>query len=227
MRAHSIRGSALALALGLAAVDAVADLYPSPVAVIETTMGTISIELYDAQRPVTVTNFVRYVNEGFYDGDDGLGATIFHRVVHDFVIQGGGHTADLSHKTTHDPIPLENDAQLHNVRGTVGMARYSDPDSATSQFFINTVDNSDWLDWGSPTYPGYAVFGVVIAGMDVVDAIAQVPVHDENGFNDVPIADIVITNAYIVPEPAAAWGLLALALAARFRAPCGRVRRLT
>ena len=127
-------------------------------------MGTIGIELDDAKAPATVANFVRYATEGHYDG------TIFHRVIDGFMIQGGGVTRDMNQKKTHEPVRNEAMNGLKNKRGTIAMARTMVVDSATSQFFINLVDN-DFLDFQSPTPQGfgYAVFGKVVAGMEVVD----------------------------------------------------------
>lgn len=137
-----------------------------PQVLVNTSYGPFTIELHPEQAPTTVGNFLTYVDEGFYAG------TIFHRVVEDFVIQGGGFTTGLEARSTHDPIVLESDNGLSNLRGTVAMARTSTPDSATSQFYVNTVDNTG-LDYQSADSPGYAVFGSVTDGMTVVDAIAN------------------------------------------------------
>ncbi len=169
---------------------------PAPRVVLETTLGQIIIELYEADAPIAVANFLAYVDEGFYDGGDELGSTIFHRVAvvpDPFVIQGGGYTLDLTQKETHDPITNEADNGRSNLRGTVAMARTSDPDSATSQFFINLVDN-EFLDY-SETSAGYAVFGAVAEGMDVVDAIAAVETMAVPPLTDVPVTPVVITSA--------------------------------
>ena len=153
----------------------------------QTTMGDIVIELYEDDAPTTTANFLAYVDQGFYDGDDGLGATVVHRVVPDFVVQGGGYTAGGTQKTTLAPIPLELDANLSNVRGTVAMARTTVPDSATSQWFVNLVDNPALdRDGGNG---GYAVFGEVVVGMDVVDAIAAVELSGSE-----PVTDIIIED---------------------------------
>jgi cyclophilin family peptidyl-prolyl cis-trans isomerase len=140
-------------------------------AVIETTMGDITIALDPEQAPVTVDNFTKYVRSGFYNG------TIFHRVIENFMIQGGGYTRDLNQKTPlYPPIKLEARNGLKNLRGTVAMARTRTPDSATCQFFINLADNPV-LDYNETTNPvGYAVFGRVVEGMDVVDKIGKVKV---------------------------------------------------
>jgi cyclophilin family peptidyl-prolyl cis-trans isomerase len=154
-----------------------------------TTLGTVVLELDAEAAPVTAANFLQYVDDGFYDGDDGLGATTFHRVIPGFMAQGGGRTTSTN-KDTRDPIVNESDNGLSNLRGTIAMARTDDPDSATSQFFINVVDNTQ-LDIDGLYPPGYAVFGSVISGMDVVDEIVAVP---RNG-NDVPETPIEITDA--------------------------------
>ncbi len=153
-------------------------------------MGTLMIELFPEQSPVTVDNFLAYIADGFYDGTDGAGATIFHRVIPGFVIQGGGLTEDLAGKATMPPIVNEFETSgLTNDRGTLSMARTSDPDSATSQFFINLVDNA-----GLDTLPGYAVFAQVTEGMDIVDAIAAVETGTVGQFEDVPTEAIIITS---------------------------------
>lgn len=163
-----------------------------PQVVFETTLGTIVIELSEDLAPVTAANFIAYVESGFYDGADGLGATTVHRVVPGFVIQGGGLTEDLQTKATMAPIVNEFGNGLLNLRGTISMARTMDPDSATSQFFINLVDN-DGLD----VPPGYAVFGEVVQGLEVVDAIAAVVTEDMGIYEDVPVDPIIITSASV------------------------------
>jgi peptidyl-prolyl cis-trans isomerase A (cyclophilin A) len=157
---------------------------------LETTLGVIVLELDDVAAPVTTANFFTYLDGGFFDGTDGNGATIFHRVVPGFVVQGGGLTEALETKTTLPPIINESGNGLANVRGAVAMARTKAADSATSQFFINLVDNG-FLD--DP--PGYAVFGHVIEGMDVVDAIAAVPTETVGDFEGVPVDPIVVLSA--------------------------------
>lgn len=161
-----------------------------PVVTFETTMGSIVIQLDDVAAPITTANFLAYVESGFYDGSDGAGATVFHRVIPGFVIQGGGLTETLETKTTMAPIVNEFGNGLTNLRGTISMARTSDPDSATSQFFINLVDNTS-LD--EP--PGYAVFGEVVEGMEVVDAIAGVQTTSMPPYDDVPVEPIIVTSA--------------------------------
>ncbi|MBN1175262.1 peptidyl-prolyl cis-trans isomerase [Candidatus Woesearchaeota archaeon] len=151
---------------------------------IETSMGNIEVELNETAAPITVANFLSYVDEGFYDG------LIFHRVIDGFMIQGGGITPDGKQKTTKAPIVLESGNGLKNDRGTIAMARTSDPNSATSQFFINTVDN-DFLNKGARD-DGYAVFGKVVRGMDVVDKIEKVPTMANP--QDWPVDEVTIIS---------------------------------
>ena len=162
---------------------------------LETTMGTIVLELDSERAPVTVENFLTYVNDGFYDG------TIFHRVIDGFMIQGGGYTADFSRKQTRAPIKNEADNGLKNTRGSIAMARTRDPHSASAQFFINVVDNGA-LDHTAPDARGwgYAVFGQVVEGMDVVDKIRGQSTGVQAGFRDVPKKTITITRA-VVEKP--------------------------
>jgi cyclophilin family peptidyl-prolyl cis-trans isomerase len=155
---------------------------------LETSLGKIVIELDPEKAPKTVENFLGYVKSGFYDG------TIFHRVIPGFMIQGGGFTPDMQQKKTQPPIPNEADNGLKNKRGTLSMARTNVVDSATAQFFVNLVDN-DFLDHTGPSNYGYAVFGKVTSGMDVVDKIAQVATTNRAGHQNVPAADVVITRA--------------------------------
>lgn len=155
---------------------------------VETTAGAMVFELDLVAAPVTAANFLTYVDEGFFDGADGLGATTFHRVIAGFMIQGGGYTETGAAKSTHEAIPLESENGLSNLRGTIAMARTNDPDSATTQFFVNVVDNL-FLDYENARNPGYAVFGEVVEGMDAADAIAAVPVDS----SDEPLTPIVIT----------------------------------
>jgi len=160
-----------------------------PQVVLNTNKGTIVIELYPDRAPVTVENFLRYVNEGFYAG------TVFHRVIPGFMIQGGGFTADMQQKPTYEPIRNEAGNGLRNQRGTVAMARTNDVDSATAQFFINLVDNS-FLN-GNGRTGGYAVFGRVIEGMDVVDEIAFVSTAKSGPHDDVPVEPVIIESAVV------------------------------
>lgn len=158
------------------------------IVVLETTMGNIEIELDKTNAPITVENFLSYVKEGHYDG------TVFHRVISSFMIQGGGFTADGNQKKTHAPIKLESQNGLNNTRGTIAMARTSVPNSATSQFFINVADN-DILNY-APGNDGYAVFGKVVAGMDVVKKIKTVPTGS-SPMPDWPVENVVINKAYV------------------------------
>ena len=161
-------------------------------ATIETTMGTISLELDEAKAPATVKNFVEYANSGHYDG------TIFHRVIDGFMIQGGGFTKSMDQKPTREPIMNEAMNGLKNLRGTIAMARTMVVDSATSQFFINLVDNA-FLDFTNPTPQGfgYAGFGKVTDGMDVVDAIAKVKTGFSGPHQNVPEEPVVIRKVKI------------------------------
>jgi peptidyl-prolyl cis-trans isomerase A (cyclophilin A) len=159
----------------------------NPVAVISTTMGDISVELFKDRAPVSVENFLRYAAEGFYSG------TIFHRVVRNFVIQGGGYTEGMKEKPTHDPIQNEATNGLRNVRGTLSMARTRVLRSATSQFYINVADNTALDHRGyAPDDFGYAVFGRVLSGMEVADKIAEVPTKAENPIDPVTITGVTI-----------------------------------
>lgn len=155
-----------------------------------TSQGEFTLELRPDVAPKTVENFLEYVRDGFYEG------TVFHRVIPGFMIQGGGFTPELSRKATRDPIVNEASPDLPNQRGTVAMARTSNPDSATSQFFINVVDN-DFLNAGVRG-PGYAVFGQVTDGMEVVDAIAGVETGYARGMRDVPREPVIIQSATVV-----------------------------
>ncbi|MCQ2379508.1 MAG: peptidyl-prolyl cis-trans isomerase [Victivallaceae bacterium] len=159
---------------------------------LKTNFGDITIELFEQDAPVTVKNFIGYVERGFYDG------TIFHRVIPGFMIQGGGFNENMVQKPTEPPIVNEATNQVSNKRGTIAMARTSVVDSATCQFFINLVDN-DFLDFKAPIpqYYGYCVFGKVTAGMDVVDRIAQVVTGRRGPHDDVPNESVVITKAEI------------------------------
>jgi cyclophilin family peptidyl-prolyl cis-trans isomerase len=153
----------------------------------ETSHGPFTVELFPKEAPVSVENFLRYVDDGFFDG------TIFHRIVPGFVLQGGGLTADFANKKTRAPISNEAKNGLKNARGTLSMARTSDINSATSQFFVNLVDNA-FLDHGTRDY-GYAVFGRVSDGMDVIDKIARVKTGRRSGYTDAPLEDAIILSA--------------------------------
>lgn len=156
---------------------------------LNTSAGDIVVELDAAKAPKTVENFVQYVKAGHYDG------TLFHRVIPSFMIQGGGMTADMKERPTRAPIPLESRNGLGNARGTLAMARTGNPNSATSQFFINVQDNDRLNAANSPDGNGYAVFGKVVAGMDVVDKIREVPTGSKGGHNDVPSMPVTIIKA--------------------------------
>lgn len=163
-----------------------------PVVVMETSSGNIEIELDEAKAPISVKNFLSYVNAGHYNG------TIFHRVIKDFMIQGGGFSAGMSEKPSQAPIKNEAGNGLKNLRGTLAMARTGIVDSATAQFFINVVDNG-FLDHRdeTPRGFGYAVFGKVISGMDAVDKIRAVKTGMKNGMGDVPLETVEIKKAYV------------------------------
>ena len=170
-----------------------ADGAAAPQVQLETSMGNIVIELNRDKAPETVANFIGYVEDGSYDG------TIFHRVIENFMVQGGGFDQDFQQKQTKAPVQNEADNGLSNKRGAVAMARTNDPHSATAQFFINTVDN-DFLDFKgkTPSGWGYAVFGEVIEGMDVVDKIREVETTMRGPHQDVPAEDIVIIKASVL-----------------------------
>ena len=176
----------LCVALTAGAADKSGD---NPRVVLDTTKGEIVIELYLQKAPETVVNFLSYVDAKFYDG------TIFHRVIPKFMIQGGGFTADMQRKPGKGPIKNEADKGLKNERGTIAMARTGDPHSATAQFFINTVNN-DFLNHKNKTQQGwgYAAFGRVIKGMDVIDAISAVKTTRYKQFRDVPAEAVVIKS---------------------------------
>lgn len=159
----------------------------NPHVLLNTSMGEIEIELEAEKAPISVKNFLEYVDSGFYDD------TVFHRVIPGFMVQGGGFNDGLGQKPTRDPIKNEADNGLHNVRGTLAMARTQNVNSATSQFFINHRDNS-FLDHGGRDF-GYAVFGKVVRGMDVVDQIAQVPTGNRSMMQNVPLTPVKIISA--------------------------------
>jgi peptidyl-prolyl cis-trans isomerase B (cyclophilin B) len=165
----------------------------NPKVEMETSKGKIVIELYPEKAPDTVKNFLNYVDTKFYDG------TIFHRVIPNFMIQGGGFTADMKRKSAGEPIKNEADNGLKNDRGTIAMARTNDPHSATAQFFINTVNN-DFLNHKSKTNQGwgYVVFGKVVSGMDVVDAISSVKTVTRGMYRDVPAEIIEIRSTVVL-----------------------------
>jgi cyclophilin family peptidyl-prolyl cis-trans isomerase len=176
------------LAIGILILPISALAADKPVVVLETNFGNIEISLNEKRAPITVANFLSYVDEGFYDN------TIFHRVIPNFMIQTGGFDKNMQEKANKAPIKNESANRLHNDRYTVAMARTNDPDSATSQFFINVRTNSS-LDF-SRSKPGYAVFGDVTAGKDVVYTISLQSTGRRNGYSDVPEENIVIQKAY-------------------------------
>jgi peptidyl-prolyl cis-trans isomerase A (cyclophilin A) len=177
---------AIALCVGLICAPALAQKVR-----LATSLGDIVVELDPEKAPKTVDNFLQYVNAGHYDG------TIFHRVIENFMIQGGGMKADMGEKPTRAPIPLESRSGLSNVRGTLAMARTMDPNSATAQFFINVKDNAFLDQPNARDGNGYAVFGKVVAGMDVVDKIKAVPVADKGGHQNVPVTPVAIKKATV------------------------------
>jgi peptidyl-prolyl cis-trans isomerase A (cyclophilin A) len=187
----SLCGAVLIIAVCAAGVSAEAPAAPAsprPVVVLETSLGDITIELAPDKAPETVKNFLQYIDDGFYDG------TLFHRVIPNFMIQGGGFTAGMQQKPTRTPITNEADNGLRNARGAIAMARTHVRDSATSQFFINLKDNQA-LDHGVRDY-GYAVFGTVTTGMNVVDAIAAVPTGIVQSHQNVPLKPVMLKKAY-------------------------------
>lgn len=160
-----------------------------PVVTMETSLGNVTIELFEKEAPLTVANFLKYVDSGFYEG------TIFHRVIRGFMIQGGGMDFSMNQKKTNDPIKNEATNKISNKIGTIAMARTNMVDSATSQFFINVADN-DFLDFRAPVPSmfGYCVFGKVTAGMDVVKAIENVRTASKGYFDDVPVEEVRIIS---------------------------------
>jgi peptidyl-prolyl cis-trans isomerase B (cyclophilin B) len=164
---------------------------PNPVVELQTSAGSLRIELYADKAPKTVTNFLQYVDDGFYDG------TIFHRVIANFMIQGGGFTADMSEKETRPPIMNEADNGVANDRGSIAMARTSDPHSASSQFFINAVDTNQFLNHSAKTSQGwgYCVFGKMTDGFDVLDKIRKVETGRADGHQDVPKQPVTVISA--------------------------------
>ncbi len=183
-----------ALSIGLALMLASAPTLAATRVKMETNHGIIVLDLDERKAPQTVASFVQYARDGFYDG------TIFHRVIGDFMIQGGGFTADYQRKPTRSPIRNEADNGLQNARGTIAMARTSDPHSATSQFFINLKDN-DFLNYRAPNPQGwgYTVFGKVTEGMDVVDKIGQTPTGPGGPFaKDAPRSPVIIEKVVVI-----------------------------
>ncbi len=172
---------------GVAAPFISNQVVPLPQVTMKTTMGDMVLELYPANAPLTVNNFLQYVNDGFYTN------LIFHRVISTFVVQGGGYTTSVQLAPTRAAIKLESANGLSNLRGTIAMARTGVPDSATSQFFLNVVDNT-FLNGNTAGVDGYAVFGKVVTGLTVMDAIKVVPTTSMNGLTDVPTTAIIITG---------------------------------
>jgi peptidyl-prolyl cis-trans isomerase A (cyclophilin A) len=174
-----------------AAVVAPGALAADPQIDVKTSMGNIRVELYPAKAPKTVENFLQYVKDGHYDG------TIFHRVIPGFMVQGGGMKADMSEKKTRPPIPIESKNGLKNDVGWLAMARTSDPNSATSQFFIN-VNKNDFLNYPGQDGNGYTVFGKIVDGMDVVNKIVAVPTGNKGMHQNVPQKPVVIESMTVV-----------------------------
>ena len=173
-----------------AAAESATSAIDNPTVIINTNFGSITLELDAEKAPITVENFLSYANEGYYEG------TVFHRVISHFMIQGGGMTEDLTPKPTAEPIKNEAHNGLSNVRGSIAMARTNNPDSATSQFFINVQDNLA-LNHG-PTSPGYTVFGHVTEGMEVVDDIRFVETTSNPPYHDVPVEPVIIESVEVV-----------------------------
>ena len=188
---ESIRITLAGLLLAAVAWSSAASAAPIERVVLQTNKGEIEIELFTDRAPVTVANFLKYVDAGFYNG------LVFHRVIAGFMIQGGGFDPNLKQRTPNAPIVNESKNGLHNIVGAVAMARTNAPDSATSQFYINVADNPD-LDFAS-NHPGYCVFGKIVGGMDVVEAIASVRTTFKGGMKDVPIEAVIIETAKRVP----------------------------
>jgi len=188
MKAIAIVVCALAL---LPFEAAAADSTANPKVVIDTNRGSITIELYEKQAPATVANFLKHVDAGFYSG------LVFHRVIRDFMIQAGGFDAQMQKRTPLGTVQNESRNGLHNARGTIAMARLDDPNSATSQFFINLKDNASLDPLGARA--GYTVFGHVVSGMSIVDSIATVSTGSRDGYDDVPLKPIVVQSIARAP----------------------------
>ncbi len=192
VKVTAVSGLLLALTIAVPALaqEKAAKSQHNPIVALVTTMGTIKVQLFPSKAPITTKNFLDYVNSGFYNG------TIIHRV--DFVIGLGGYTEALMGKPTRPPIKNESKNGLKNVRGTLAMARYDAPDSTTSQFFINLKNNTH-LDPSGGGF-GYAVFGKVIEGMDVVDKIAKVKTGNKGQFSNIPLQNIVVRTARVLSK---------------------------
>jgi peptidyl-prolyl cis-trans isomerase A (cyclophilin A) len=184
------RRAVIAVCIGLLVQPVMAQQTPAKVK-FQTTLGDFVVEVYPDKSPKTVENFLQYVKDKFYDG------TVFHRVIDGFMVQGGGFNTDMTQKATREPIVLEAKNGLKNDRGTIAMARTSNPNSATAQFFINVVDNNN-LNAPSPDGNGYAVFGKVVQGMDIVDKIRVAPTANKGMFQNVPVTPILINSATLV-----------------------------
>ena len=180
-------------AVGLTLAAAALSSQAAPSIEMQTSMGMIVIELDSEKAPITVKNFLQYAKDGFYNG------TVFHRVIDGFMIQGGGFTKDMGEKPTGAQIPNEAKNGLKNHRGTIAMARRGEPHSATAQFFINHKDNAA-LDYPSQDGWGYAVFGKVTQGLDVVDKIAKVKTGNRGMFQDVPVEPVIIQSVKVTPD---------------------------
>lgn len=181
-----LRILALSLLILLPTLAQAESALPNPEVVIKTNYGDVSLRLFRDKAPITVENFLNYVDSGHYNG------TIFHRVIPQFMVQGGGFLPNMTKKETGEAIINESKNKLHNTRGTIAMARTNHPDSATNQFFINQSTNLG-LDW-APGKPGYTVFGEVTSGLDVVDFIVSSPTHTVGSFEDVPTEAIIISE---------------------------------
>ncbi len=187
----ALKKTAIALSFAIAALTAAAPSLAQTVR-LDTTAGAIVVELDAAKAPVSVANFLQYVRSGHYDG------TVFHRVIPGFMVQGGGFDTGMKEKATQPPIALESRNGLNNRRGTVAMARTGVPNSATAQFFVNVVDNAFLDQANARDRNGYAVFGKVVDGMDVVDAIQKVPTHSVGPYDNVPVTPVVIRKATVI-----------------------------
>ena len=181
------------LFLAFALLSSFAAYAANPQVEMKTSLGTLTIELYPDKAPKTVENFLQYARDGFFDG------TVFHRVIPGFMIQGGGMSPELKEKPTRPPVPNEAKNGLKNETGTIAMARTADPHSATAQFFIN-LQNNGFLDYPGRDGWGYAVFGKVVQGLDVVEKIARVPTGNSGFHQNVPTKPVLIEAARVLPE---------------------------
>lgn len=183
------------IAFAVLAASALSTLAANPMVELKTNQGEIVVELFADKAPKSAENFVQYVKDGHYNG------TIFHRVIDGFMVQGGGFDADMKQKSTRAPIENEAKNGLRNEPGTLAMARTANPHSASAQFFINLVPNT-FLDYPSPDGWGYAVFGKVVKGMDVVDRIAKVPTANRDYHQNVPVEPVIVESARLLDAPA-------------------------